>query len=312
MIALRRILAYGTAFALTGGCGLMLCMERLYPGTLGAAATTVGIGAPSAGEIVSRRSAADVREGVGRALATDPEQPLRSMLSWRQRELYDGLLADIRDGRDYSEMVIGIGDGQATENAISEVFCAVIGDHPELEVNDAWGSRYFWKAISGVMPAYQPDGGALRDAIDGYDPGRATPGRKGAASACPAAGGDHAEARNALMRLVTGCEYDLDADRSGTAYGALVDGRAKCLGYARAYQRVLRSYGIPCAAVIGYVRRPDGTETKHAWCVALLDGEAEWIDPTFADAGDMMATTYWCMDDEHVAGYTPIWGSGRG
>ena len=77
---------------------------------------------------------------------------------------------------------------------------------------------------------------------------------------------------------------NLDAEQAPSAspgqtiVDVFVDGDAVCGGYASAYQYLLQRLGIECTYVTG-----DAAGGRHAWCVALLDGEYYHIDPTWGD-----------------------------
>jgi hypothetical protein len=62
--------------------------------------------------------------------------------------------------------------------------------------------------------------------------------------------------------IIKNCDYDLDAIYSGSPYGALVDGKAKCDGYSLALQMIAEKAGIPCVTVISL---PQNGEFGHAW-----------------------------------------------
>lgn len=83
-----------------------------------------------------------------------------------------------------------------------------------------------------------------------------------------------------------------------TAYGALVEGRAVCRGYAMAYLDLLRYCGINAV----YVR----SETmNHGWVMACLEGAWVHIDVT-RDDGDALSHRYFARSDiaMHLMGYT--------
>lgn len=80
-----------------------------------------------------------------------------------------------------------------------------------------------------------------------------------------------------LVKKVT---YDPNAAHAHNAYGAIVDGKAVCEGYARAYQHLLRKAGIQSYVVTG-----TGNGQSHAWNLVKLDGayyyaDVTWDDPT--------------------------------
>ena len=78
--------------------------------------------------------------------------------------------------------------------------------------------------------------------------------------------------------LVSHVTYDLDAPHAHDAYGALVEGRAVCEGYARAFQYLLQQAGIPSYVVTGQSKGED-----HAWNLVKIDGEYYYVDVTWDD-----------------------------
>ncbi len=79
---------------------------------------------------------------------------------------------------------------------------------------------------------------------------------------------------------------DIDTDQpseltleSTTMYGALVNGRALCGGYAKALQYLAESAGIRCTVVSGH--KKDGE--AHAWNLVQLDGDYYYVDVTWDD-----------------------------
>ena len=64
-----------------------------------------------------------------------------------------------------------------------------------------------------------------------------------------------------------------------SAYGALVEGRTVCTGYAMAYKALCDRLDLPCRVVSG--SRDGGW---HAWNAISLDGETLYMDLTYADA----------------------------
>lgn len=84
--------------------------------------------------------------------------------------------------------------------------------------------------------------------------------------------------------LVLNCEYDMrlysgDMPYSSyTAYGALMDGKAVCAGYAQAYRLLMEYAGIDCEYVTGRARGGG-----HAWNIVKIDGEWYHVDTTWDD-----------------------------
>ena len=90
--------------------------------------------------------------------------------------------------------------------------------------------------------------------------------------------------------LVNNVQY-LSVGDHQTAYGALVGGKAVCAGYARSYQLLMNSAGIPCTYITGKSVDPQmlaaGVEDlqPHAWNLVWLDGKCYYTDVTWDDQG---------------------------
>ena len=76
-----------------------------------------------------------------------------------------------------------------------------------------------------------------------------------------------------------------------TAYGALINGSAGCVGYAKAYQYLLQRAGITAWTVMGTATNSNGTQS-HAWNAANLDGGWYYIDVTWDDASSGILHKY--------------------
>ncbi len=106
--------------------------------------------------------------------------------------------------------------------------------------------------------------------------------------------------------LLANCEYadrELDSENAGegeypliyTAYGALVNGRAVCEGYAGAMRLLLRGAGIPVRKVSG---RSEGE--LHAWNAVQLGGEWYHLDPTWNDTEYGTVYQYFNLSDQQI------------
>lgn len=99
--------------------------------------------------------------------------------------------------------------------------------------------------------------------------------------------------------LIKQCVYDRAAyeavleerpiqgmEASFSAWGALVEGKAACAGYARAMQLLLGAAGIPCSYLSGTGIDPDtGRSFTHAWNVVTIEGKSYHLDSTWNDQG---------------------------
>lgn len=107
--------------------------------------------------------------------------------------------------------------------------------------------------------------------------------------------------------LVKSCVYDVQtseqedaADGAGapfTAYGALVDGKAVCAGYARAYVLLCRAVGLDAIYVAS-------NEMNHGWNAVRLDGQTYFIDCTFddpvPDQGEYVTDEYFLLTTDQL------------
>lgn len=78
--------------------------------------------------------------------------------------------------------------------------------------------------------------------------------------------------------------YDKDAEFRYTAFGALVEGRAVCEGYAEAFKIICDRNGIPCICVTGV-----GNSEEHMWnYVRMDDGKWYAVDVTWDDTSKLV------------------------
>ena len=116
--------------------------------------------------------------------------------------------------------------------------------------------------------------------------------------------------------LVMNCEYDEETyyrwmgmgdDRfnlAHTSYGCLINKKAVCAGYAKAYMLIMNELGIEC----GYVEGTAGTQGNlgpHAWNYIKLDDgyymvDLTWDDPIGNPPGSVLHD-YFCVNTETIS-----------
>lgn len=92
----------------------------------------------------------------------------------------------------------------------------------------------------------------------------------------------------------------VDKGYKQSAYGALVNKKCVCQGFAEAYKRLLDTQGITCYVVHGKVKgRPD----THAWNVVSFDNKEYFhVDVTWdATSGDKAIDKYFGCSDKEMA-----------
>ena len=92
--------------------------------------------------------------------------------------------------------------------------------------------------------------------------------------------------------LTTHIDYVSDEDDQ-TIYGALVEGKAVCAGYARAYQYLLTLAGVRCWYVAGTSISPSTmNKVAHAWNLVYLNGKCYYTDVTWDDQNESFHAYY--------------------
>ena len=94
--------------------------------------------------------------------------------------------------------------------------------------------------------------------------------------------------------------YDTTADNCFTAYGALVEGKAVCQGYALALMRLLEELGIPVDVVLG-----TSGGVNHMWNIARVNGQWYLLDVTWDSDSDEVCYDYFLKGSDDFANHTP-------
>ncbi len=111
-------------------------------------------------------------------------------------------------------------------------------------------------------------------------------------------------AHNYLARTVTYWEKDepnaLEKSYMQSAYGALINGKCVCQGYAEAYKRILDSQGITCEVICGQIK---GSPVHHAWNIVSFNRGRECfhVDVTWdSESTGCKRDTYFCLSDSKL------------
>ncbi len=86
--------------------------------------------------------------------------------------------------------------------------------------------------------------------------------------------------------IIQNCTYDMQAPNAYSAYGALVEGRAVCEGYAEAFQYLLHRAGINCLLITGW-----SNGQAHAWNAVQLGTDWYYTDVTWDDPAPQSGQT---------------------
>ena len=94
--------------------------------------------------------------------------------------------------------------------------------------------------------------------------------------------------------------YDENATNCFTAYGALLDGKAVCQGYALAMMRLLNAVDVETDVVLG-----TSSDVNHMWNVVKVDGEYFLLDATWDSDSDAKCYAYFLKGSDDFANHTP-------
>lgn len=165
-----------------------------------------------------------------------------------------------------------------TEDELVLVYQMVSSDYPEIYWHD--GIRYSVRGdgkVVSILPTYSISKSEATEQTRKLT--------EAADRLCSGLAGlsDYEIALALHDRLADNVEY-VSTPNDQTAYGALVEGRAVCAGYAAAYQYLMRKMGLMAFTVIGASVDPSsGKPVGHAWNLVLLDGDYYYTDVTWDD-----------------------------
>lgn len=81
--------------------------------------------------------------------------------------------------------------------------------------------------------------------------------------------------------LIDICKYDKTTLHSGSAYGLLVENKARCEGYSKAFMLIMWYLDIECFAVTG-----NAVSERHSWNVVKIENKYYYVDVTWDDQED--------------------------
>ena len=97
--------------------------------------------------------------------------------------------------------------------------------------------------------------------------------------------------------LVDSIEYaDTDSENYiYNIYGAFVNKRCVCEGYAKAFKYLMDAIDIPCVMVIGIATNSEGNTENHAWNYVQINStwyaiDCTWDDPIIVGVGYLTNT----------------------
>ncbi|MBQ5841501.1 MAG: hypothetical protein IIW40_06065 [Clostridia bacterium] len=214
--------------------------------------------------------------------------------SGRLAEAYDVLA----DGAVKAQGAIAMptGNKAITQDELAKVFDAFYSDHPEcFWINGGFSMKLQGGAVQSVTPNNSFKETTFSKAKQAFD-SRTAELIKGLSGKS-----DYDKAKLLHDRLAAVVEYQ-PTSNDQNAYGALVEGKAVCTGYARSYQHLLQQVGISAWLVSGRSVSPTtGKVENHAWTAAKLDGDWYYTDVTWDDQGEDLFYAYFDLNGKQMA-----------
>ena len=228
----------------------------------------------------------------------------RTKLTANQQYVYDAVVAGIKDAKTDIEINV-TGKNIDFSNDLGKIVSMAYNDYPEyFWFSGGWGAGLASNSSSTMLtinPNYTFTGSALSSAKTAYN-SKVTELTKGLDGKS-----DYEKSKILHDRLAAAVDYTFTSNDQN-AYGALVEGKAVCSGYARAYQHLMNKVGIPTWFVTGTSNNPTtGAAVGHAWNLVKIDGKWYYTDVTWDDQGETIYYEYLNittdkMDDDHTLG----------
>lgn len=174
---------------------------------------------------------------------------------------------------------------------LKTVYDVVLNDHPEFFYLDgAYAYSYYpnggSQEITVVKPVYTLSDSAINSAKSQLN-------KKISDLTSGLSGKSDYDISLALHDRVAKAVAYVPTSNDQNAYGALVEGKAVCAGYARGYQLLMQQMGIPCWSVEGVSNNPvTGNPEAHQWNLSKIDGKWYHTDVTWDDQGDDLFYAY--------------------
>ena len=219
------------------------------------------------------------------------EEFFYARLNERQKQAYDQILAELFS---FPEKIRTV---KIEEDDFDRIHHALMYDHPELFFVSSAAVMEFRAFACWYKPEYaclQEEYPAMLSAIETE--------KQAILSAVPADADDYQKEKIVHDMLIASCAYG-ESGHDSDIYGALVERRAVCSGYARAAKYLLDALGIRSYLVSGDAVS-GGIRESHMWNTVYIAGKPYYLDVTWddADAGSGAAGYTYCnVTQEGVA-----------
>ncbi|MBE6792405.1 MAG: hypothetical protein E7534_02755 [Ruminococcaceae bacterium] len=240
-------------------------------------------------------------------------------LSAAQQQNYDALFTAVTEQTDSDTFITIDQSGRQTlglrvtlpapltqAEEIATLFAAFLGDNPAFFYID---NTYTYEGYR-VGDAYRYNALCLSFTMNAAERKTAQAQIDAALATLTAGAAALPQGERAVLlhdRLIAHATYDEQAAESDTpdkthpfaftVYGALVQQKAVCEGYARAYMLLCQLADIPCATVGGTETATNG---PHMWNIVTIDGADYHTDVTWDDRWDTALHVYCHLTAEEI------------
>lgn len=93
--------------------------------------------------------------------------------------------------------------------------------------------------------------------------------------------------------IIQAAAYQDTATYAGSCYGVIVDRKARCEGYAKAFMWAMWELDIPCISITGESTDPGNSiYSRHVWNLVQVNGIWAYVDTTFDDFNEFYPISY--------------------
>ena len=201
------------------------------------------------------------------------------------------LYADIDESANKLKSEDFFGRGFTETNRVTDILELYKDDHPEVFWIDETEPYYYTQEPNGMTLQlhFKLEGEELQKARGELDAAV-----KEALEDAPVDGTDYQKELYAHDRLIDNCIYDDEAvemhkqsqvrGNEQNAYGALVEGKAVCEGYTRAFQILCDRLDVKCWVIQGKALNfGDDGKVNHIWNCVQLEDSWYYVDVTWDD-----------------------------
>ncbi len=219
----------------------------------------------------------------------------RTKLSGDLQYIYDELAKGCESAKSEIQINLNGRNVELNQDLLTKICTLVYSDYPEYFWFNGGYSASFNGTVLTIMPTYTITGSALTSAKSAYTAkvNELTNGLSGKS--------DYEKSKILHDRLIDTATFT-STSNDQNAYGALVEGKAVCNGYARAYQHLMNKVGVPTWFVRGTSINPTtNTPIAHAWNIAKINGNWYYTDVTWDDQNQYTFYEYFNITTARMA-----------